>query len=267
MPVFTVFPAIDLHQGKVVRLVQGDLERQTVYGDDPTEFAHRWFAEGAAWLHLVNLDGAFEQGETANLTAVEEIISLQQHSFPDCRIQFGGGVRSLEVIDRLLQTGIGRVILGTVAVTEPELARQAVTRFGADHLAAAVDVKQGQVTIRGWVEQSPFPPIRLGQQMADLGLRTLIYTDVARDGVAQGTNLAGAYSLAEATGLEVILSGGVACLEDICAARQAGLAGVITGRALYTGAFSLREALAFQNLTLAGGAEECPDEKEETNAG
>jgi phosphoribosylformimino-5-aminoimidazole carboxamide ribotide isomerase len=243
---FIVYPAIDLHEGKVVRLRQGDLAQQTTYGDDPAAFARRWFSEGARWLHLVNLDGAFEQSQAANLQAVQSVAALQQTEFPGAFIQFGGGVRSLEMIEQILLAGIRRVILGTAAVTDPELVAQAVARFGADRLAAGLDVKDGKVAIRGWVEQSPFTALELARRMAAAGLRTIIYTDISRDGTSTGGNLAATMELAKDSGMDVILSGGVASLDDIRRAAEAGLAGAITGRALYEGAFSLAEALRYQ---------------------
>ena len=255
MTQFIVYPAIDLHEGRVVRLKQGDLAQQTTYGDDPVAFARRWFGEGAAWLHLVNLDGAFEQTQAANLTAVQAITAMQQAEFPSATIQFGGGIRSLEMIRQVLAAGIRRVILGTALVTDPDLVQQAVIRFGANRLSAGLDVKDGQVAIRGWVEKSPFTPLDLARRMADAGLRTVIYTDISRDGTSTGGNLAATVELARSTGMDVILSGGVASLDDIRRAREAGLAGAITGRALYEGAFSLADALR------------CQSEGKETHAG
>lgn len=244
---FFVYPAIDLHEGKVVRLWQGDLTQQTTYGDDPVAFARRWFSAGARWLHLVNLDGAFEQSQAANLAAVQAVAALQRTEFPLAQIQFGGGVRTIEMIEQVLTAGIRRVILGTAAVTNPDLVAQAVARFGADRLAAGLDVKVGKVAIRGWVEQSPFTALELAQKMAEAGLRTIIYTDISRDGTSAGGNLSSTIELARASGMDVILSGGVASLEDIRRARDAGLAGAITGRALYEGAFDLADALRIQN--------------------
>lgn len=244
MSTFIVYPAIDLHAGKVVRLMQGDLSRETIYGDDPSEFVRRWFAAGAEWIHLVNLDGAFENQEAANLAALKGIMRVQQSEFPDRKIQLGGGIRTLDMAKSVLQMRIARVILGTLAASQPSMVEQAVNQFGAEQVAVALDVKDGQICIRGWVESTPYTLEEFASKMAFAGVRTLIYTDVARDGTSAGTNLEKACHLAEETGVEIILSGGVATLRDIQAARSAGLAGVITGRALYQGAFSLQEALS-----------------------
>ncbi|MEN6409897.1 MAG: 1-(5-phosphoribosyl)-5-[(5-phosphoribosylamino)methylideneamino]imidazole-4-carboxamide isomerase [Anaerolineaceae bacterium] len=243
MSAFDLYPAIDLHQGRVVRLVQGDLARQKTYGDDPVEFARRWFAAGANWIHVVNLDGAFEQAEDANLTALHAILAMRQKEFPHVRIQFGGGVRSLEMIRQVLDVGVNRVILGTLLAKGWDLVEQAVRVCGADALAAAMDVLNGYVSIRGWVEQTDLTPLALGSRLTAAGIKTVIYTDITRDGTGKGANLETAQSLAHECGAHVILSGGIASLEEISRARAAGMAGVIIGRALYEGAFTLKEAL------------------------
>jgi phosphoribosylformimino-5-aminoimidazole carboxamide ribotide isomerase len=243
MAEFIVYPAIDLRAGKVVRLMQGDLDRQTTYGDDPVAWARRWFMDGAEWLHLVNLDGAFEKTDATNLQAVMEILAMQQKDYPTRKIQFGGGLRSLESIDRILQAGAARVVLGTIAATQTELVTEAVRIFGCARLAVALDVRDRQVSIRGWVESLPLSPLDFALRLADAGVHTLIHTDISRDGTSTGTNLSEAVSISTETGVNVILSGGVATLVDIQAARRAGLAGVITGRALYEGAFTLLQAL------------------------
>ena len=223
--------------------MQGDLNRETSYGDDPVLWARRWLAAGAGWLHLVNLDGAFEQSAPENWRALQAILAMQQSEYPDRQIQFGGGVRNLDMMQRVLEAGVSRVVLGTVAATEPETVLNAVEKFGREHLAAALDILNNQVSIRGWMEKLPLTPLVLGNQLVQAGLRTLIYTDITRDGTSTGTNLETARRLAGQTGAEIILSGGVSSLEDIRAARDMGMAGVITGRALYEGAFTLPDAL------------------------
>lgn len=243
MSAFDLYPAIDLHQGRVVRLVQGDLARQKIYGDDPVEFARRWFSTGAAWIHLINLDGAFEQAEAANLNALRAILAMQRSEFPHGRIQFGGGVRSLDMIGRVLEAGVSRVILGTLLATQWSLVEQSIQAYGADALAAAMDVQSGRVSIRGWVEQTEWTPLALGQRLSAAGLKTIIYTDIARDGTGTGANLETAQDLARECGANVILSGGIASLSEIQRARSAGMAGVIIGRALYEGTFTLQQAL------------------------
>lgn len=230
---FVIYPAIDLRQGKVVRLRQGDPQQQTVYGDDPAATARRWLEAGARWLHVVNLDGAFGEADSANRQALAEI--LQAASEYQAQVQFGGGMRSLADIDRALEIGVARAILGTLAAEHPEVLGSGVQRFGAQRLAAGLDARHGLVQVRGWVEGTSLQAVELARQMAALGLRWLIFTDVARDGVGSGLNLASTLELAHRSGLNVIASGGVNGLEDIRGARQAGLPGVIVGRALYEG--------------------------------
>lgn len=237
MSAFTVYPAIDLRRGRVVRLAQGDPERETVYGDDPAAVAERWLAAGATWLHVVNLDGAFGEGGQANLEALRALLAT------GALIQFGGGLRSLPDVEAALEAGVARVVLGTAAVEAPDLVAEALARFGPDRVAVALDVRAGRVQVRGWVEDAGREPVDLAAELAGLGLRTVVHTDVARDGVSRGLNVEASKRLAEATGLEVIASGGVASLADIQAARKAGLAGVVVGRALYDGRFTLEEAL------------------------
>ncbi len=234
---FTVYPAIDLRRGRVVRLAQGDPDRETVYGSDPAAVAGRWLAAGTAWLHMVNLDGAFGEGGQANLEALRAILAT------GAQVQFGGGLRSLPDVESALEMGVARVVLGTAAVESPDLVAEALARFGPDRVAVALDVRDGRVQVRGWVEDAGRAAVDLAAELAALGLRTVVHTDVARDGVSRGLNVDASRRLAQATGLEVIASGGVASLEDIRAAREAGLAGVVVGRALYEGRVRLEEAL------------------------
>jgi len=230
---FTIYPAIDLRQGKVVRLQQGDLKRQTVYADDPAATARCWLESGAGWLHVVNLDGAFGEADAANRQALAEI--LKAAADYDAQVQFGGGMRSLLDVDRALEMGVARAVLGTLAAEQPEVLQAGVQRFGAEHLAAGLDARAGLVQVRGWAEATNLRAIDLAHQMAALGLRWLIFTDVARDGVGSGLNLESTLEIAHSSGLNVIASGGVDSLDDIQRARKAGLPGVIVGRALYEG--------------------------------
>ena len=230
---FVIYPAIDLRQGKVVRLRQGDPQQQTVYGDDPAATARRWLEAGARWLHVVNLDGAFGESDSANRQALAEI--LQAASEHQAQVQFGGGMRSLADIDRALEMGVARAVLGTLAVEQPEVLEAGVRRFGAQHLAAGLDARQGLVRVRGWAEGTNLQAVEVARQMAALGLRWLVFTDVARDGVGSGLNLASTLELAHRSSLNVIASGGVNGLDDIRGAKKAGLQGVIVGRALYEG--------------------------------
>ena len=242
MKELTLYPAIDLRQGQVVRLAQGDLARQTIYASDPAQTARRWLAAGAAWLHVVNLDGALEQPDSANQAALRAILAAAADY--GAQVQFGGGLRSLEALRQALELGVSRVVLGTAVVQQPELIEAAMAEFGAEWLCVALDARQGRVQVRGWLEDSGQEAAALGKKLYAVGLRHVLYTDIARDGLESGANLPACQALAEASGLQVIVSGGVRSLEDVRAARQAGLPGMIIGRALYQGNFTLEEALA-----------------------
>jgi len=234
---FTIYPAIDLRGGKVVRLQEGDPARMTAYSDDPFEMAQRWLDVGALWLHVVNLDGAFGESEDVNRSALEAILKL------DARVQFGGGLRSLEAIAYAFDLGVNRVVLGTIAIEQPDVVADALTRFGAERIAVGIDARDGLVRVRGWKDNSGVSALDLALQMRSMGLRTVIFTDISRDGLGSGLNIAASLKLAEASGLDVIASGGVKVMGDVIAARDAGLSGVIIGRALYEGTIDLREAL------------------------
>ena len=237
---FTVYPAIDLRGGKVVRLVQGDPQRQTVYSDDPAGVARRWIDCGAHWLHVVNLDGAFGEPGQANQVALRAIL---REAAGKANIQFGGGLRSLDDIQHAVAAGVDRVILGTLAVEQPDLAAQVVGQYGAERVALGVDVRDGRIRLRGWTQESFIDPLALSLSFYQMGVRVCIYTNIARDGVWQGVDVEAAQDFACQSGLAVIASGGAAALEDVQQARQAGLSGVIIGRALYDGMLSLKEAL------------------------
>ncbi len=234
---FTIYPAIDLRGGKVVRLKEGDPARLTAYSDDPSETARRWLEAGTSWLHVVNLDGAFGEGDDANRSALEAILKT------GAQVEFGGGIRSLDAVERALESGVRRVILGTIAVEQPGLVAEALKRFGAEKIVVGIDARDGLVRVRGWKEGSGITALDLARQMRSLGLRTVIFTDVSRDGLGSGLNIASTRALAEASGLDVIASGGVHTLKDVTAACEADLAGVIIGRALYEGTIDLKEAL------------------------
>ncbi len=232
-----VFPAIDLRGGKVVRLVHGDPARETVHGTDATEVAARWREAGAAWLHVVNLDGALGES-TGALDALRAVASV---GLP---VQFGGGLRALDDAQRALEAGAARVILGTLAVQQPEQAGRAVARFGVEAVVVALDARGGMVATHGWQQTAPVTPADLGTRLAALGVRHALFTDVSRDGDLSGVNVTATVALARETGLQVIASGGVASLDDLRALRAArDIAGVVVGQALYTGAFTLQEAL------------------------
>lgn len=232
-----LFPAIDLRRGRVVRLSQGEAHRETVYGDDPLAIAERFVAEGAAWIHLVDLDRAFGEGDNAALVG-RVIAGLGDR----LRVQAGGGFRTLEAVERMLELGAARVVIGTAAVRSPELVPAALARAGAERLAVGIDARAGIVAIRGWREQSGERVDDLARRVIGEGIRTLVYTDVARDGMLEGPDVAGAAAL-RALGAEVIASGGIATLDDVRRVRDAGLAGAIVGRAIYEGRFTVREAV------------------------
>lgn len=240
---FTIYPAIDLRNGKVVRLAQGDLKRATVYGDDPVAVAQQWQAAGADWLHVVNLDGAFGEAGEANWRALENLIRVGN------KTQFGGGLRNIESIRRVLDLGVERVVLGTAAVENPKLVEESLTEFGPERIAVGVDARDGTVRIKGWAEESAITVIELGQRLKSLGLKTVIFTDVARDGIGVGVNVEATVDLARRSGLDVIASGGVKDIEDVKCVRGAGLPGLIIGRALYEGQIDLAEAVRITQST------------------
>src|SRR5712692_806786 len=232
-----LLPAIDLRRGRVVRLSQGEAHRETVYGDDPLAIAEGFAAEGAAWIHLVDLDRAFGEGDNAALVG-RVIAGLGDRQ----RVQVGGGFRTLEAVERMLELGAARVVIGTAAVRSPELVPAALARAGAERVAVGIDARAGIVAIRGWREQSGERADDVARRVIGEGIRTLVYTDVARDGMLEGPDLAGAAAL-RALGAEVIASGGVATLDDVRRLRDAGLAGAIVGRAIYEGRFTVRDAV------------------------
>jgi len=234
---FTIYPAIDLRGGKVVRLKEGDPARMTSYSDDPTETAKRWISLGATWLHVVNLDGAFGESDNENLSALKKILDLNIH------VQFGGGMRSLDAIDSALSLGVNRAVLGTIAIENPEIVKNAIEKFGAEKIAVGIDARDGLVRTRGWKDNSGVPALDLALQMRTFGLDTVIFTDVSRDGLGSGLNIPATQELATQSGLNVIASGGVHTIQDVFAARDANLSGVIIGRALYEETIDLKEAL------------------------
>jgi len=244
MNTFEVYPAIDLRRGKVVRLQEGDPSRQTVWGDDPVAVATRWASQGARWLHVVHLDGAFD---AASLAAAEFDALLQKLCAVGPRVQLGGGLRSLANIEAALAMGAARVVLGTAAVEQPQLVREAVSRFGAPAIAVGLDTRQGRVRTRGWQADGGLTAIELGKRMKGLGVELLIHTEIERDGLLTGVNAQACAELAQACNSSVIASGGVASLDDIHrtkAIESHGIVGVIVGRALYQGTLNLPQALA-----------------------
>ena len=231
-----IFPAIDLYDGKAVRLYKGDYAQMTVYSENPPEIAEAFYHAGADCLHLVDLEGA-KTGETPNL----ETISRIRKSAP-LFIEVGGGVRSMEVVERYLNAGIDRVILGTAAVTDPVFLRGAVETY-KEKIAVGVDIRDGIVAIRGWTEKSELDAFDFCRELQSLGVQTVICTDISRDGAMQGTNRALYGELSKAFSLNLVASGGVSSVDDIRALRALDLYGAIIGKAYYTGAIDLREAL------------------------
>ncbi len=239
MSKFTIFPAIDLRNGRVVRLEHGDPEKETVFGNNPVKMAQKWVDAGARWLHVVNLDGALDEASAANWAALPAIAQL------DVKVQFGGGVRSLDDVARALDAGANRVILGTVAIEKPDLVSKAVEKFGKSKILVGIDARNGRVKTRGWQRDTAMNPVDLGKDMKERGVKTIIYTDIGRDGVLSGVDVQATVQLSQVTGLQVIASGGVASMEDIrrCHAQaEHGVVGVITGRAIYDGRLDLQEA-------------------------
>ena len=243
---FTVFPALDLRGGKVVRLAQGDPSRQTTYGDDPRRWAERWKSEGADWLHVISLDGAFGEDTRLNVQALETILTV------GLKVEFGGGIRDQASIETTLDLGVERVFLGTAAIQNPVLVGWAIATYGPAHIAGDIGARDGKVTVKGWQETTALTVLEIGQRFRAQGIEWCVLTDVNRDGVSTGVNVASAVELQNATGLKVVASGGVSSLDDVRRVREAGLAGVIIGRALYDEKLSLRAALAAKQSPLDG---------------
>jgi phosphoribosylformimino-5-aminoimidazole carboxamide ribotide isomerase len=231
-----LYPAVDVQGGRVVRLRQGDAHQATAYDDDPIAVAAACARAGARWVHFVDLDRAFGRGDNRDLARV----FLAAATIP---VQVGGGLRTEEAIEEMLAWGAARVVIGTKAATDPELVERLLAHHGADRLAIGIDAKEGRVAVRGWTEVFDLTALDLARRVRRQGARTAIYTDVARDGMLAGPDVAGARALAD-VGLDVIASGGVASLDDLRRVRAAGLAGAIVGRALYEGRFTVAEALA-----------------------
>jgi phosphoribosylformimino-5-aminoimidazole carboxamide ribotide isomerase len=241
-----IIPAIDLKGGRCVRLLRGEMNAETVYGDDPVAIGQRWVNEGAQYLHVVDLDGAVS-GRPVNGAAIAAL----------CRalpipIEVGGGIRSVARVAEVLELGADRVIFGTAALAEPEVVREACRRFSG-RIAVGIDAREGKVAVQGWTETSSVTAVSVARQAQELGACRVIYTDISRDGTQEGVNVAATRAIAEAVSIPVTASGGVGSLADIAALIAAGVPGidaVIIGRALYTGAVRLPEA-----MRVAGGSE------------
>jgi phosphoribosylformimino-5-aminoimidazole carboxamide ribotide isomerase len=242
-----LYPAIDLKDGQCVRLLHGDMDKATIFNTSPADQAARFAKDGFEWLHVVDLNGAI-QGESMNAEAVNAI--LKTVSIP---VQLGGGIRSLEAIERWIEAGVSRVILGTVAVREPELVKKAARNW-PEQVAVGVDVRDGRVAVDGWTEASDLDPISLAKRFEDAGVAALIITDISRDGAMTGVNVEAVGALADAVSIPVIASGGMASVEDVRrlqARPGAKIAGAVLGRALYNGAIKPAEVLAVANRKAA----------------
>ena len=233
-----LYPAIDLKDGNAVRLVHGDMDQTTVFNDDPAAQARLFVEAGCEWLHLVDLNGAFA-GEPVNAAPVEAILAA-------CPVpaQLGGGIRDMKTIERWIDKGLARVILGTVAVENPDLVREAAREFPGK-VAVGLDARNGFVATRGWAEETDIQVVDLARQFEDAGIAAIIYTDILRDGAMKGPNIDATAALARAVNIPVIASGGVSSVDDLTALKATGvISGAISGRALYDGAIDLAAALA-----------------------
>lgn len=235
----TIYPAIDMRGGNCVRLLQGDYDKETVYGDSPFDMAKVFAADGAEWIHMVDLDGA-KDGKRVNDRFVIEAAKQLSVS-----IQIGGGIRSEEDIVHYLENGISRVIIGSIAVSKPDFAIEMIKKYGTK-IAVGIDAKNGYVATHGWLDTSEVKAVELGKRFADAGAGTFIFTDIATDGTLSGPNISAVCELAEVTGKKVIASGGVSSLADLNALKAVelqGVSGAIVGKALYEKRFTLKEAL------------------------
>jgi phosphoribosylformimino-5-aminoimidazole carboxamide ribotide isomerase len=236
---FTIYPAIDMRGGKCVRLLQGDYEKETIYGDSPFEMAQQFASEGAEWIHMVDLDGA-KDGKRVNDSFV-----IQAATCLKAKVQIGGGIRTEADIIHYLENGIERVIIGSIAVANPKFAIEMIRKYGA-HIAVGIDAKNGYVATHGWLETSELKAVDLGKRFADAGAENFIFTDIATDGMLSGPNVQAVLTMATETGKSVIASGGVSSLTDLTTLRQLvdkGVSGAIVGKAIYEGRFTVGEAL------------------------
>jgi len=235
--VVEVIPAIDIRNGKCVRLYQGDYNQETIFSEDPVSVALDWQAQGACRLHLVDLDGA-PSGEVRNMATIEAIV--KQAGLP---VQIGGGIRDETIVARLLRVGVERVILGTMAVEQPELVKRLCREFG-EAIVVGIDARDGRVATHGWQKGTEVTALELGQRMAAVGARRLIYTDIRRDGTLTEPNFEAVAELVDGVGAAVIAAGGISALSHLRKLKELGVEGAIVGKALYTGDLNLREALA-----------------------
>ncbi|MEH7075782.1 1-(5-phosphoribosyl)-5-[(5-phosphoribosylamino)methylideneamino]imidazole-4-carboxamide isomerase [Neobacillus drentensis] len=232
----TIYPAIDMRGGNCVRLFKGDYDQETVYGDSPFDMAKSFAVDGAEWIHMVDLDGAKDGKRVNDRFVIEAAQKLQVN------IQIGGGIRSEEDILHYLENGVNRVIIGSIAVSNPEFAIEMIKKYGPK-IAVGIDAKNGFVATHGWLDTSKVKAVELGKRFADAGAETFIFTDIATDGTLAGPNIAAVCEMGEVTGKNVIASGGVSSLADLTAIASEPIQGAIVGKALYENRFTLKEAL------------------------
>ncbi len=232
-----LYPAIDIKEGKCVRLTQGVFDNIKVYSDSPSQIAKLWVSQGATFLHLVDLDGALA-GKAVNGAIIKEIIEAV-----DVPVQLGGGIRSEEAVKSILDLGVHRVIIGTKAVREPEFIKVLIERFGPEQIVAGIDAKDGMVAVEGWEKVSTLTATELCSKMKEYGVRHVVYTDISRDGMLTGPNISATKKLTEETGMDIIASGGVSCMEDLQKLYEEGIGGAIIGKALYEKRLDLEDAI------------------------
>lgn len=233
-----LYPAIDIKNGQCVRLKKGLFNEVTVYSEHPEQIARQFEAAGARFIHTVDLDGALE-GHSVNAETIRKIVA--EVSIP---VQLGGGIRTLENIQEALELGVSRVIIGTKAVEQPVFIREAVDRFGADRIVVGIDAKDGKAAVEGWAKLSEQTALDLALAMKEMGVRTLVYTDISKDGMLSGPNVTQTKLLSDQTGMDIIASGGVSCMQDLDRIHAAGIHGAIIGKALYEKQIDLQEAVS-----------------------
>lgn len=232
-----IYPAIDIRGGKCVRLKRGDFDCETIYGD-PLEMAKGFMSAGAKWIHMVDLDGA-RTGKSKNIHIIETVAAM------GIKIQLGGGIRSLDDVRARIEMGVSRCVIGSAAVEQPDMVASAAAQFPG-RIAVGIDARDGLVAVHGWEDKTEAKPTDLALEMKEAGVSTIIYTDIARDGMKTGPNIEASARLAERTGMDIIVSGGVSGLEDLIEARRAGMPGIIIGKALYDGNIDIKQALKLQ---------------------